>query len=143
LNPIDDDDPKFGHIMAYADLNSDTFTDIITLSEDPASLNMYYFSPEHLKFYLGNELKTSDCSKIINVAVGRSPSHLRVFVTCVTTGGDTKVHFYDRTDKGYDESKSSIRIESKSHPWIADLNGDFFEDVMYTDVSSNKIKIAF
>lgn len=143
LNPIDDDDEKFGHIMAYADLNSDTFTDIITLSEDARSLNMFYFSPDNLKFYLGNELKTNDCSKIINVAVGRSPSHLRVFVTCETTGGDTKVHFYDRTDKGYDESNHPIKIESNSHPWIADLNGDFLEDVMYTDPSSNKIKIAF
>ena len=34
LNPLDDDDPRMGHLMAYADLNSDMYTDIIALAED-------------------------------------------------------------------------------------------------------------
>lgn len=143
LNPTDDDDAKFGHIMSYADLNSDTYTDIIALHEDGASLNLYYFSPDRMKFYLGSELKPSDCSSIYNVVVGRSPSHLRVFVTCAQNGGGTIVRFYDRTDKGFDELKTFLKIESKSHPFIVDLNGDFTDDVMYTDTSSNKIKIAY
>jgi len=103
LNPLDEDDPRMGHLMAYADLNSDMYTDIIALAEDKSMLNLFYFNPVHLRFYLGNELKTSDCSKIINVAVGRSQSHLRIFVTCNSNSGSTIVRFYDRTDKGYNE----------------------------------------
>jgi len=82
LNAYDDDDPAIGHLMTYADLNSDGYTDIIAKSEEPGMLNLFYFNPSHLRFYLGNEIKTSDCSDIYNVAVGRSPTHLRVFVTC-------------------------------------------------------------
>lgn len=143
LNPLDDEDKKIGHLMAYADLNSDMYTDIIALSEDSTALNLFYFNPNALRFYLGNEIKTSDCQKIINVVVGRSPSHLRIFVTCKQNGGNTVVRFYDRTDLGYDEAKTYITIESNSHPFITDLNGDYLEDVMFTDPSSNQIKIAF
>jgi hypothetical protein len=129
--------------MAYADLNSDMYTDIIALSEDSAQLNLFYYNPIRLRFYLGNELKPSDCTKIINVAVGRSPTHLRIFLTCQQNSGNTIVRFYDRTDFGYDELKTFLTIEKNSHPFITDLNGDFLEDVMFTDPSSNKIKIAF
>jgi hypothetical protein len=143
LNPLDEDDPRMGHLMAYADLNSDMYTDIIALAEDKSMLNLFYFNPVHLRFYLGNELKTSDCSKITNVAVGRSQSHLRIFVTCNSNSGSTIVRFYDRTDKGYNELPQFITIEKNSHPFIADLNGDYLEDVMFTDPSSSGIKVAF
>jgi len=143
LNPLDDDDPRMGHLLAYADLNSDMYTDIIALAEDKSMLNLFYFNPVHLRFYLGNELKTSDCSTIRNVAVGRSPSHLRIFVTCEANSGSTIVRFYDRTDKGYNELPNFITIEKNSHPFIADFNGDFLEDVMFTDPSSSSIRIAF
>lgn len=142
LNPLDDDDPGIGHFMAYADLNSDMYTDIVALQEDPSGLNLFYFNPVHLRFYLGNEIKTSDCTRIVNVAVGRSPSHLRVFVTCLANSGNTIVRFYDRTDSGYTELKTFITIESNSHPFIADFNGDFLEDVMYT-ADDGSIKVAF
>lgn len=105
-------------------------------------LNLFYFNPVHLRFYLGNEIKTTDCAKITNVAVGRSPSHLRVFVTCKSTGGSTIVRFYDRTDNGYNELKTFLTIETDSHPFIADLNGDFLEDVMFTS-ENGSIKVAF
>ena len=143
LNPLDDDDPRMGHLMAYADLNSDMYTDIIALAEDKSMLNLFYFNPVHLRFYLGNELKTSDCSSIRNVAVGRSHSHLRIFVTCEANSGSTIVRFYDRTDKGYNELPNFITVEKNSHPFIVDLNGDFLEDVMFTDPSSSSIKVAF
>lgn len=143
LNPLDDDDPRMGHLMAYADLNSDMYTDIIALAEDKSMLNLFYFNPVHLRFYLGNELKTSDCNKIINVAVGRSLSHLRIFVTCESNSGSTIVRFYDRTDKGYNELSEYITIEKNSHPFIADINGDYLEDVMFTDPSSSGIRVAF
>lgn len=143
LNPMDEDAPAIGHLMAYADLNSDLYTDIIALGEEPNTLNLFYFNPSHLRFYLGNELKTSDCSKIFNVAVGRSPSHLRIFVTCEATSGSTIVRFYDRKDDGYSEQSFFLTLEPNSHPFIADINGDFLEDVMYTDASSGTIKVAF
>lgn len=143
LNPIEEDDPAIGHLMAYADLNSDLYTDIIALGEDSSMLNLFYFNPVHLRFYLGNELKTSDCKQIFNVAVGRSPSHLRIFVTCESNTGNTIVRFYDRKDEGYSELQTFITIEANSHPFISDLNGDFLDDVMYTDASTGQIKVAF
>ena len=52
------------------------------------------------------------------------------------------MRFYDRKDDGYTELPKYITIESLSHPFIADLNGDFLDDVMYTDASGG-IKIAY
>jgi integrin alpha FG-GAP repeat containing protein 1 len=142
LNPTDDDDPAIGHMMAYADLNSDMYTDIIALNEDPSVLNLFYFNPKHLRFYLGNQVKTTDCKQILNVAVGRSFSHLRLFVTCEASSGSTIVRFFDRKDDGYVEVPKYFTIESNSHPFVGDLNGDFLDDLMFTDVSGG-IKIAF
>ena len=36
-----------------------------------------------------------------------------------------------------------MTIEKNSHPLIADINGDFLDDVLYTDSSSGQIKVAF
>ena len=62
LNPRDDEDPNIGHFMAFADLNSDMYTDIVALSEDGSYLNLFYFNPIQMRFFLGNEVHTSDCS---------------------------------------------------------------------------------
>jgi len=143
LNPRDEEDPAIGHFMAFADLNSDMYTDIVALSEDGSYLNLFYYNPVHMRFFLGNEVHTTDCSTITNVVVGRSPTHLRIFVTCKASSGSTIVRFFDRTDYGYDELKTFLTIERDSQPFIADINGDFLEDVMFTEPNSVKISVAY
>ena len=35
-----------------------------------------------------------------------------------------------------------LQIEAGSQPFIADLNGDFLEDILYTDPTTHKIMVA-
>jgi hypothetical protein len=75
---------------------------------------------------------------------------LRLFVTCQSSEG-TVVKLVDRQDSknatGEDvyEFKTvqfKLKIEQDSQPFVADLNGDYLEDILYTDPSSNKIMVA-
>ena len=71
-----------------------------------------------------------------------------MFVTC----GSGTVKIVDRTgekqenggnDFAWGVSALSITIESNSQPFIADLNGDFIEDVMFNQPGQTDIMIAF
>ena len=79
------------------------------------------------------------CSSIHNVVVGRSTQYLRLFVTC-SGGSGTIVRFVDRVsesreagiqDYSWHIDANIINIETDSQPFIADINGDFLEDVMF------------
>lgn len=54
------------------------------------------------------------------------------------------IKFFDKFGKyiDFEESPIQIPIESNSQPFIADLNGDYLEDIVYTDVN-HEIKVAF
>ena len=123
-----------GDIMAFADVDSDKFTDIITVKN--GHIELHLFDNQHKKFVHAKDIEVPGCSNIRNIVVGRSAANLRMFVTC----GSGTVKFVDRTgekkETGGDDfawvvSALSISIESNSQPFIADLNGDFLEDVMF------------
>lgn len=59
----------------------------------------------------------------------------------------TNIRIYDKAPRSLDiiELPSfSLSIEHGSLPFISDLNGDFLEDILYSDAQApNKLKIAF
>ena len=96
------------------------------------------------------------CGIVRGITVGRSSQTMRLFVTC-SNGGSTVVKLVDRNvikhsvtglpqDDEYEFKTLPyvLHIETDSQPFIGDLNGDFLDDIMYTEASSsNQIMVAF
>ena len=122
-----------GHIMAFADLNGDKYTDIITVDEQGSSMTLHMFDMKKSAFDLKRTITPTDCGKISNVAVGRSARHLRLFITC-NRDGTTFMRLFDNTfDVLFDEVKTNIYLEKNSQPFVADFNGDWLEDILFTN----------
>jgi hypothetical protein len=79
-----------GDIMTFADVDSDKFTDIITVNGGEVELHL--FDNYYKKFVHAHSIDVPGCSQIHNIVVGRSSSFLRLFVTCASG----VVHFVDR-----------------------------------------------
>ena len=140
----------FGQLLTFADLNSDKFSDLVTLDHELSTVKVFAYSESEKQFNLWKSFRVDGCSKIYNIVVGRSPTLMRLFVTC-QAGGETVVKIVDRLEErssiGDDEFnfvtvRFQLPIEQDSQPFIADLNGDFLEDVLFTDTSSNNVMVA-
>lgn len=128
-----------GDIMAFGDVDSDKYTDILTVSQHGGSIEIHLFDPFYKKFVHAKTIDVPGCSAIRNIFVGRSSKYLRLFVTC-SGGSGTIVRFIDRVSQGREAGiedfswrvdQTVITIQEDSQPFIADINGDFLEDVMY------------
>lgn len=123
--------------MVFADLNADKYTDVITVGSSGKSFEIYIFDTKTVRFHHATSITPSDCAQIQNLATGRNQDHLRIFVTCKQEKtGFTIIRFFDRTfDVIFDEIDFTIKIESNSQPFVADFNGDFLEDILFSDGS--------
>ena len=83
-------------LMQFADINSDMFTDIITVDKDRQTIIIHIFDSFNNKFQQKVSFKPYGCNKITNVAVGRSDKTLRLFVTCFDANKKTILKMYDR-----------------------------------------------
>jgi hypothetical protein len=80
--------------------------------------------------------------------VGRSIDRVRFFVTCQNSASlNTQVRIYDKAPRGSEIMELpnfSLSIEYGNMPFVSDLNGDFLEDILYSDAfPPNKLKVAF
>jgi hypothetical protein len=82
--------------MLFADINADMFSDIITVDETRKSLYVHIFDPLTSNYTQKVKFTPTNCQTITNVAVGRSVSTLRLFVTCVDLSKKTVLKLYDR-----------------------------------------------
>ena len=62
----------FGHLLTFHDLNSDKYSDMITLGDSLKSLVIYAYDSMELTFKLWKTINVDGCQEIYNVAVGRS-----------------------------------------------------------------------
>ena len=83
--------------MAFADINADKYTDILTVLDEGNQIQIHLFDPFYKKFVHSGNIDVVGCSEIHNIVVGRSLKHLRLFVTC-SGGSGTIVRFIDRVD---------------------------------------------
>ena len=84
-----------GDLMAFADVDSDKYTDIITTAQYGGVIQFHLFDPYYKKFVYAKSIEVTGCSRITNIVVGRSPANMRLFVTC-SGGSGTIVRFVDR-----------------------------------------------
>lgn len=129
--------------MLFADINNDKYTDIITVNEAKNAFTIHIFDFAKNMFNYQKTFKAGDCVKITNIAIGRSIDKLRLFITCFDVKGGTSLKILDKGKyMDFTEQPVSLQLELGSQPFIADLNGDFLEDILYT--STNKsLMVAF
>lgn len=82
--------------MAFADINNDKYTDIITINGSKNQFTVHIFDTMRNMFIQQKTFRPSDCTKISNIAVGRSLDRVRLFVTCHQPGGYTAIKFFDK-----------------------------------------------
>ena len=87
-----------GDLMAFADVDSDKFTDMITVPQSSNNIELHLFDPFYKKFVHAKTIEVPGCSSIHNIVVGRSSMYLRLFVTC-SGGSGTIVRFVDRVSE--------------------------------------------
>ena len=108
--------------MAFADLNSDKYTDIVTVSDSRSSFTVHFFEPLKKMFVYQKTVKPNkDCQKIINLVVGRSVDRLRLFFTCMNLAQGsqpafTNIKIYEKIPKANDfiETSFNLHIEHGS-----------------------------
>jgi hypothetical protein len=110
------------NLMAFADLNSDKYTDIVTVSDSKQSFTVHFYEPLKKMFVYQKTVKPNkDCAQIINVVVGRSVDRIRLFVTCMNPAigpqaAFTNVKVYEKIPKTSEfiEASFSLLIEHGS-----------------------------
>ena len=110
------------NLMAFADLNSDKYTDIVTVSDSKQSFTVHFYEPLKKMFVYQKTVKpNNDCAQIINVVVGRSVDRIRLFVTCMNPAigpqaAFTNVKVYEKIPKTSEfiEASFSLLIEHGS-----------------------------
>ena len=53
------------------------------------------------------------------------------------------VYIYDFTQNGFEKVPFEVQIVAGSQPFIADFNGDFLHDILYTDATDNKMHVFY
>ena len=69
---------------------------------------------------------------------------MRLFVTC-SLGSSTVLKIVDRTtikvnlvdEYAFTTLPFDLHIETDSQPFVGDLNGDYLDDIMYTEAGAN------
>lgn len=72
------------------------FTDIITVDKSGRHVIIHVFDSMTSSYAEKISFQPKDCNFITNVAVGRGPKTLRLFVTCLDMDKKTIVKLYDR-----------------------------------------------
>jgi hypothetical protein len=91
-----DDGDQGSHIMVFADINNDKYTDIITVNSAKSAFTVHIFDVTKNMFNFQKTFKAGDCVKITNIAAGRSVDKLRLFITCQDVKGGTQMKFLDK-----------------------------------------------
>jgi len=89
-------DLKGQNLMQFADINSDMFTDIITVDKSRQNVVIHIFDAVSSNYSQKVSFQPTDCYVVTNVAVGRSANTLRLFVTCQDVARKTILRMYDR-----------------------------------------------
>ena len=83
--------------MALADVNSDKFTDIVSLDADGKTIHLNTYDSLRTTFATWRSFAVPTCETVHSVALGKSPANLlRFFITCQGTQGKTKIKLVDR-----------------------------------------------
>lgn len=84
------------YMMAFADINNDKYTDIITINKAKTTFTVHLFDTTRNMFIQQKTFRPTECTKISNIAVGRSTDRVRLFITCTQPGGYTAIKFFDK-----------------------------------------------
>lgn len=85
----------FGHLQIFADMNSDKYTDLVTVMGNSNKIQINTYDKQSKLFSPWKMIFVDGCDSVRSIAVGRSSLALRIFVTC-SHSGSTYVKIVDR-----------------------------------------------
>ena len=90
--------------MAFADLNNDKYTDVVTIGDSKSSFTAHIYDSAKKMFAYQKTVKpNSVCQQITNIAVGRSIDRIRLFVTCANPASQqTVLKIFDKSPNSLD-----------------------------------------
>ena len=97
----------FGHLQTFADMNSDKYTDMVTVNGGN-QVFIHVYDTLTKMFTPWKDFTVDGCSEIRNIVVGRSSQTMRLFVTCSTSFGGTAIKIVDRVTKKQSTSAEDI-----------------------------------
>lgn len=99
-------------------MTADMFTDIITIDKTGRNIIIHIFDSMTSSYSEKISFQPKDCAIVSNVAVGRGPNTLRLFVTCQSFDKTTILKLYDRNmnDELVELVQSKVRHEQATAP---------------------------
>ena len=85
----------FGHLQTFADMNSDKYTDLISVESGSNQVKIHIYDNLTKMFTLWHSFAVEGCGIVRGITVGRSTQSMRLFVIC-SNGGGTVVKLVDR-----------------------------------------------
>lgn len=129
-------------IVAVGDMDADKYTDIVTINQDRSAFRVFLYDSRNKQFIYGEKEFPTECI-IANIqTIKTTPTNGGLLVTCLKPESIMKVYIYDVEIHDFVEDESRrTPIKKGNQPFITDLNGDFYPDVLYQD--DEAIKVAF
>ena len=72
----------FGHLQAFADMNSDKYTDMISTHKDSNTIIIHTYASMTKMFTFWKTFQVEGCGTIRGITVGRSTQSMRLYITC-------------------------------------------------------------
>lgn len=85
----------FGHLQIFADMNSDKYTDLVTVIGESNTIQISTYDNLTKLFSPWMMFQVEGCDAVRGITVGRSTHTMRMFVTC-SHSGSTYVKIVDR-----------------------------------------------
>lgn len=129
-------------IVAVSDMDGDKYTDIITINQDRSAFRVFLYDNKSKRYVFGEREFPVNCI-IANIqSIKTTDKNGGLLVTCSKPESVMKVFVYDDDIHDFTEDEERrVTIKRGSQPFITDLNGDFYPDVLYQD--DEAIKVAF
>lgn len=129
-------------IVAVGDMDGDKYTDVITINQERNAFRVFLYNSKSKRFVFGEREFPVDCM-IANIQpIKTTPTNGGLLVTCSKPQSVMKVYIYDDDIHDFEEDETKhINIKRGNQPFITDLNGDFYPDILYQD--DEAIKVAF
>jgi hypothetical protein len=96
-------------VIAMADINADSHTDILAIDKEKKIVIIHIFDPTSNNFTKKVYFKPEEeCNQINDITVGRSNDTLRLFITCTDSAGKSILVMYDRNLNNELDGKPSL-----------------------------------
>ena len=112
----------FGHLQTFADMNSDKYTDMVTVNGGN-QVFIHAYDRQVKMFKPWKDFVVDTCQEIRSITVGRSSQLMRIFVTCSSSSG-TIVKLVDRIPSETKTKAGETEYTFQTLQWSLKIEND-------------------